>query len=117
MQHFLSTAGIAGFLLVMGLNVVFENDLGTGLVHALIAALAFTVLTRWFMRKTYTALHASLYESQVAAARKAQEEAEAKAAEEAEAAKAAEAAEDQGALEPETMGVEEPVAEPEPIPA
>ena len=30
---------------------------------------------------------------------------------------AAEAAEAQGALEPETMGVEEPVAEPEPIPA
>ena len=109
MQHFLSTAGIAGFLLVMGLNVVFENDLGTGLVHALIAGLAFTVLTRWFMRKTYTALHLSLYTAQMAVAQKAHEGAMAKA-EEAAAKKAEEKGEEE--TEPD-----EAEPEPEAVPA
>ena len=68
----------------MGLNLVVGNDPGQGIVNALIAALAFAVMTRWFMRKTYTSLHTALYEAQVAAAQVAQEAAAAKAADKAE---------------------------------
>ncbi|MDP7009760.1 MAG: hypothetical protein QF685_00125 [Verrucomicrobiota bacterium] len=67
MQHFISTAGIAGFAIVYGLNLVNGNDPGKAVVSALLAALGFAVLTRSFMRKTFVQLHHSAFEQQQAA--------------------------------------------------
>ena len=64
MQHFVSTAGIAGFAIVYGLNLVNGNDPGKSVVSALLAALGFAVLTRSFMRKTFVQLHHSAFEQQ-----------------------------------------------------
>ncbi len=68
MQHFISTAGIAGFAIVYGLNLVNGNDPGKSVVSALLAALGFAVLTRSFMRKTFVQLHHSAFEQQQVAA-------------------------------------------------
>jgi hypothetical protein len=80
MQNFVSTAGIAGFVIVFGLNMANGNDPGKAVVFSLLAALGFAILFRSFMRKTYTQLHFSMYEKQMAAAK---ELAEAEAAEKA----------------------------------
>ena len=77
MQHFMSTAGIAGFAIVFGLNLVNGNDPGKAVVYALLAALAFTVFTRSFMRNALVQLHRSAFEQQQAAAQAAIKEAEA----------------------------------------
>ena len=66
MQHFISTAGIAGFAIVYGLNLVNGNDPGKSVVSALLAALGFAILTRSFMRKTVVQLHYSAFEQQTA---------------------------------------------------
>ena len=66
MQYFISTAGIAGFAVVYGLNLVNGNDPGKSVVSALLAALGFAVLTRSFMRKTVVQLHYSAFEQQTA---------------------------------------------------
>ena len=79
MQHFISTAGIAGFAIVFGLNLVNGNDPGKAVVYALLAALAFTVFTRSFMRNAIVQLHRSAFEQQQAAAQAAIEVAEAEA--------------------------------------
>ena len=76
MQHFMSTAGIAGFAIVFGLNLVNGNDPGKAVVYALLAALAFTVFTRSFMRNAIVQLHRSAFEQQQAAAQAAIKEAE-----------------------------------------
>ena len=76
MQHFMSTAGIAGFAIVFGLNLVNGNDPGKAVVYALLAALAFTVFTRSFMRNALVQLHRSAFEQQQAAAQAAIKEAE-----------------------------------------
>jgi len=91
MQHFISTAGIAGFAIVYGLNLVNGNDPGKSVVSALLAALGFAILTRSFMRKTIVQLHYSAFEQQTAEA-PPEETAEAPPEETAEAP-AAEAAE------------------------
>jgi hypothetical protein len=83
MQNFVSTAGIAGFVIVFGLSIANGNDPGRAVIHSLLAALAFAILIRSFMRKAYTQLHYSLYEKQLAAAQEAAETAEAEAAEKA----------------------------------
>ena len=67
MQHFMSTAGIAGFAIVFGLNLVNGNDPSKAVVSALLAALGFAVLTRSFMRKAFVQLHHSAFEQQQAA--------------------------------------------------
>jgi len=67
MQHFISTAGIAGFAIVYGLNLVNGNDPGKSVISALLAALGFAVLTRSFMRKTVVQLHYSAFEQQTKA--------------------------------------------------
>mgnify|MGYP000866872074 CR=1 FL=1 len=70
MQHFVSTAGIAGFAIVYGLNLVNGNDPGKSVVSALLAALGFAVLTRSFMRKTIIQLHHSAFDQQLAMERR-----------------------------------------------
>jgi hypothetical protein len=72
MQHFISTAGIAGFALVYGLNLVNGNDPGKSVISALLGALGFAVLTRSFMRKTIVQLHHSVFEQQQAATQAAE---------------------------------------------
>ncbi len=72
MQHFVSTAGIAGFAIVYGLNLVNGNDPGKSVISALLAALGFAVLTRSFMRKTVIQLHHSAFEQQQAATQAAE---------------------------------------------
>lgn len=81
MQNFVSTAGIAGFVIVFGLNIANGNDPGKAVVFSLLAALGFAILFRSFMRKTYTQLHFSMYEKQMAAAKELAEAAEAEAGE------------------------------------
>ncbi len=83
MQNFVSTAGIAGFVIVFGLNMANGNDPGKAVVFSLLAALGFAILFRSFMRKTYTQLHFSMYEKQMAAAKELAEAAEAEAGEKA----------------------------------
>ena len=59
------------------LNLVNGNDPGKAVVYALLAALAFTVFTRSFMRNALVQLHRSAFEQQQAAAQAAIKEAEA----------------------------------------
>ena len=67
MSHYLIHAGGAGFLLVLALNHLAGNDWGTSIMRGCVAALAFAMVARWFMRGVFTELHLSLYEQQVAA--------------------------------------------------
>ena len=73
MSHYLIHAGVAGFLLVLALNHLAGNDWGTSIMRGCVAALAFAILARWFMRGVFTELHLSLYEQQVAAQQPAPE--------------------------------------------
>jgi len=65
MSNYLIHAGGAGFLLVLALNHMAGNDWGTSIMRGCVAALAFAILARWFMRGVFTELHLSLYEQQV----------------------------------------------------
>ena len=65
MSHYLIHAGGAGFLLVLALNHLAGNDWGTSIMRGCVAALAFAMLARWFMRGVFTELHLSLYEQQM----------------------------------------------------
>ncbi len=67
MSHFLIHSGGAGFLLVLALNHLAGNDWGTSIMRGCVAALAFAMVARWFMRGVFTELHLSLYEQQTAA--------------------------------------------------
>ncbi len=73
MSHYLIHAGGAGFLLVLALNHLAGNDWGTSIMRGCVAALAFAMLARWFMRGVFTELHLSLYEQQAAAQQPAPE--------------------------------------------
>ncbi len=73
MSHYLIHAGGAGFLLVLAINHLAGNDWGTSIMRGCVAALAFAILARWFMRGVFTELHLSLYEQQVAAQQPAPE--------------------------------------------
>ena len=64
MSHYLIHAGGAGFLLVLALNHLAGNDWGTSIMRGCVAALAFAMVARWFMRGVFTELHLSLYEQQ-----------------------------------------------------
>ena len=64
MSHYLIHAGGAGFLLVLALNQMAGNDWGTSIMRGCVAALAFAMLARWFMRMVFSELHLSLYEKQ-----------------------------------------------------
>ena len=65
MSNFLIHAGGAGFLLVLALNHLAGNDWGTSIMRSCVAALAFAMLARWFMRGVSSELHLSLYEQQM----------------------------------------------------
>ena len=78
--------GLAGFLLVLSLNLLNGNGWGVTLTHSCIAALAFAIVSRWLMRSLFSELHLAVWEHQQAAAKAA-------ALAEEEAAEAAEPAE------------------------
>lgn len=65
MSNYLIHAGGAGFLLVLALNHLAGNDWGTSTMRGCVAALAFAMLARWFMRGVFSELHLSLYEQQM----------------------------------------------------
>ena len=65
MSNYLIHAGGAGFLLVLALNHLAGNDWGTSIMRGCVAALAFAMLARWFMRGVFSELHVSLYEQQM----------------------------------------------------
>jgi len=65
MSHYLIHAGGTGFLLVLALNHLAGNDWGTSIMRGCVAALAFAILARWFIRGVFTELHLSLYEQQM----------------------------------------------------
>jgi hypothetical protein len=65
MSNYLIHAGGAGFLLVLALNHLAGNDWGTSIMRSCVAALAFAMLARWFMRGVFSELHLSLYEQQM----------------------------------------------------
>jgi hypothetical protein len=67
MSHYMIHAGGAGFLLALALNHLAGNDWGPSIMRGCVAALAFAMVARWFMRGVFTELHLSLYEQQVAA--------------------------------------------------
>ena len=73
MSNYLIHAGGAGLLLVLALSLLAGNDWGTSIMRGCVAALAFAILARWFMRGVFTELHLSLYEQQVAAQQPAPE--------------------------------------------
>ena len=83
MSHYLIHAGGAGFLLVLALSHLAGNDWGTSIMRGCVAALAFAMVARWFMRGVFTELHLSLYEQQVAAQQQLAPEADAEAEAEA----------------------------------
>ncbi len=60
--------GIAGFLLVLALNLLNGNDYGTSLMWSCIATVAFAYVSRWFMRSVFSEMHLSAWEQQQAAA-------------------------------------------------
>ena len=65
MSNFLIHAGGAGFLLVLALNHLAGNDWGTSIMRSCVAALAFAMLARWFMRGVFSELLLSLYVQQM----------------------------------------------------
>ena len=117
MQHFISTAGIAGFAVVFGLNLVNGNDPGEAVVSSLLAALGFAVLTRSFMRKTFVQLHHSAFEEQQAAAQVAAEPVEAEAPPVEAEAPPVEAEAPPVEAEAPPVGAEAPPVEAEAVPA
>ena len=70
--------GIAGFLLVLCLNLLNGNGYGVSLMWSCIATIAFAYVSRWFMRSVFSEMHLSAWEQQQAA-----QQAQAEAAEEA----------------------------------
>ena len=73
--------GIAGFLLVLALNLLNGNGYGTSLMWSCIATVAFAYVSRWFMRSVFSEMHLSAWEQQQAAQKAQAEAAEATAAE------------------------------------
>ena len=59
--------GIAGFLLVLALNLLNGNGYGTSLMWSCIATVAFAYVSRWFMRSVFSEMHLSAWEQQQAA--------------------------------------------------
>ena len=87
MTSYVIHGGIAGFLLVLALNLLNGNGYGTSLMWSCIATVGFAYISRWFMRSVFSEMHLSIWEQQQAAA-----QAQADAAAQAQADAAAEGA-------------------------
>ncbi len=68
MTSYIIHGGLVGFLLVLALNLLNGNDWGLALMRGCFAALAFAIVSRWFMRSLFTELHLSVWEHQQASA-------------------------------------------------
>ena len=68
MTSYMIHGGIAGFLLVLALNLLNGNGYGTSLMWSCIATVAFAYVSRWFMRSVFSEMHLSIWEQQQAAA-------------------------------------------------
>ena len=68
MTSYMIYGGLAGFLLVLALNLLNGNDYGLALMRGCFAALAFAIVSRWFIRSLFSELHLSVWEHQQAAA-------------------------------------------------
>ncbi len=89
MTPYMIHGGIAGFLLVLALNLLNGNGYGTSLMWSCVATVVFAYVSRWFIRSVFSELHLSAWEQQQAqaeAAAQAQAEAEAAASEQPRAA-------------------------------
>ncbi len=86
MTSYMIHGGLAGFLLVLSLNLLNGNDWGVTLMHSCIATPAFAIVSRWFMRSLFSELHLAVWEHQQAAAKATAALAEEEAAEPAEEA-------------------------------
>jgi len=69
MTSYIIHGGLVGFLLVLALNLLNGNDWGLALMRGCFAALAFAVVSRWFMRSLFSEMHLSVWEHQQASAR------------------------------------------------
>ena len=76
MASYMIHGGLAGFLLVLAINLFNGNDYGLALMRGCIAAPAFAIVSRWFMRSLFGELHLCLWEQQQAAAEAATQAAE-----------------------------------------
>ena len=88
MTPYMIHGGIAGFLLVLALNLLNGNGYGTSLMWSCIATVAFAYVSRWFMRSVFSEMHLSAWEQQQAAAQAQAEAATEGAATEGAAAEA-----------------------------
>ena len=86
MTSYMIHGGIAGFLLVLALNLLNGNGYGISLMWSCIATVAFAYVSRWFMRSVFSEMHLSIWEQQQAAV---QAQAEAAAQAQAEVAEGA----------------------------
>ena len=68
MTSYMIHGGLAGFLLVLALNLLNGNDYGLALMRGCFAALAFAIVSRWFIRSLFSELHLSVWEHQQASA-------------------------------------------------
>ena len=85
MTSYMIHGGIAGFLLVLALNLFNGNGYGPSLMWSCIATVFFAYVSRWFIQSVFSEMHLSIWEQQQAAAK-----AQAEAAKEASAAKGGE---------------------------
>lgn len=81
MTSYMIHGGIAGFLLVLALNLLNGNGYGTSLMWSCIATMAFAYVSRWFMRSVFSEMHLSAWEQEQAAQQAQVEAAEETAAE------------------------------------
>ena len=72
MTPYITQGGLIGFLLVLSLNIFNDNGIGTSVVRACIAAVAFAYCARWFASSLFSELHQSLWQQQQAAVQAAQ---------------------------------------------
>jgi hypothetical protein len=73
MTPYITQGGLIGFLLVLSLNIFNGNAIGTSIVKACIAAVAFAYCARWFAASLFSELHLSLWLQQQTAAKEAAE--------------------------------------------
>ena len=86
MTPYIIQGGLIGFLLVLALNILNDNEIGISIVRSCIAALVFAFGSRWFAKMMFSELHLSLWLQQEAAQQAAAEAAQQAAAEAAETA-------------------------------
>lgn len=72
MASYMIHGGMAGFLIVLAINLLNGNEIGVTLMRACIGALAFAIVGRWFMRGLFSEMHLAIWEQQQAAAAQAQ---------------------------------------------